>query len=261
MSKSSVVQIQKSPTLTQKFRRLIVYLFTRGTSTFVIILGRRESGKTDMSLLITEILFAAKSYKMFASNVKVSNSPFPIEYITNLPDLEEWAGSSTGLKLFILDEAGKAFKRRTPMSKLNIELIDKLQTLRKYQLSFIFIAPHEKYIDGAGLGSDVLDGVFVKPFFKNPKVAIYEDKLEAFDFTLKDIPPTSLKFDTWDIAPFTLGRPNTKPKYSDENMNLLWEFSHGKSITALGVHPMQINRLMRKFVKDTLESATHASHA
>lgn len=255
------MQTKPTQTLTRRFKQLIVYLFTRGTSTFIIILGRRESGKTDMSLLITEILNETNSYKMFASNVKVSTSPFKIDYITNLPDLEEWASSSTGLKLFILDEAGKAFRRRTPMSKLNIELIDKLQTLRKYQLSFIFIAPHEKYIDGAGLGSDVLDGVFVKPFFKNPKVAIYEDKLEAFDFTLKDIPRTSLKFDTWDIAPFNLRRPNSKPQFSDQTLNNLWELSHGKTAKDLGLHQQQVSRMWKNFIKTTLESQGHVSHA
>lgn len=253
-------QIRKI-SLTRRFKRLIVYLFTRGTSTFIIILGRRESGKTDISLLITEILNYSHTYSLFASNIKVFNSPFKIGHITNLPDLEEWASSSKGQKLYILDEAGKAFRRRTPMSKLNIELIDKLQTLRKYQLSFIFIAPHEKYIDGAGLGSDVLDGVFVKPFFKNPHVALYEDKLEAFDFTLKDIPPTSLKFDTWDIAPFTLKRPLSKPEYPDEKLNQLWELSHGKSGEALGLHPQEVSRLWKNFVKTTLESSYHPSQA
>lgn len=255
-----MLQNPKPQTLTKKFKKLINYLFTRGTSTFILILGRRESGKTDMALLISEILYSSNTFKMFASNVKLEKPPFRFDYIINLPDLETWAASSKGHKLFILDEAGKAFRRRTPMSKLNIELIDKLQTLRKYQLSFIFIAPHEKYIDGAGLGSDVLDGVFIKPYFRNPKVALYEDKLEGFDFMVKSLPPTSLDFDTWDVAPFNLKRQKPDPANSGEDYNILWEFSHGRTIKDLKVHPQEINRIMRKFVKDTLESQPHTSH-
>jgi len=222
-------------------------------------LGRRESGKTDFSFFICEILFSLNVIRHFATNTKVYESSFPIERITNLPDLEHWAITLPGKKLFILDEAGKSFRRRTPMSKLNIELLDKVQILRKYKLSIIMIAPHEKYLDSATLGSDVLDGVFIKPYFKNPKVGIYEDILEPFKITINNIPRTSVKFDTWDVAPFNATKPPEKPKFQEKSLNILWEWSHGKTYKELGLHRMQINRLVRKFIKEVLENPQHKS--
>lgn len=255
MSESSTQTFQ----LSQQLNRLIIYLFTRQTSAFVIILGRRDTGKTNFALLLTEILHKTGQFKHFASNIRIYENTINMQHITNLPDLTEWAEINSGKKLYILDEAGKAFRRRTPMAKLNIELMDKLQILRKYKLSFIFVTPHEKYIDGASLGSDVLDGVFLKPYFKNRKIALYEDKLETFDFTLRDIPATSIKYDTWDIAPFTLKRPIEKPDFKDSTLSALWEWSHGKTIKDLGLHSQQLNRMTRSFVKDVLEKSYHKS--
>lgn len=239
---------------------LIRHIFNRQTSTFLAILGRRESGKTDFSFLMCEILYALGIIKYFASNTKVHDSPFPIERITNLPDLEDWASSTSGKKLFILDEAGKSLRRRTPMSKLNIELLDNLQILRKYKLSIIMIAPHEKYVDSAALGSDVLDGVFIKPYFRSPKVGIYNDGLENIKLTITNIPKTNVNFDTWDVAPFKATRKAEKPKFQDTQLDILWKWSHGDTYKSLNLHPQEINRLARKFIRESLESQVHNSH-
>jgi hypothetical protein len=214
-----------------------------------------------MSLLIAEILKSTGKFEHFASNIHLYDCPFEIKHVTNLPDLKEWAEINIGKKLFILDEAGKAFRRRTPMAKMNIELMDNLQIVRKFKLSYIWIAPHEKYLDGSSLGSDILDGVFLKPYFKNRKLAIYEDQLEGFNFTLTGIPPTSIKYNTWDIAPFTLKRPINKPDFTDSTLEALWEWSHGKTIKDLGLHSQQLNRMTRKFVRETLEKNYHLSQA
>jgi hypothetical protein len=79
----------------------------------------------------------------FATSIRVYESPFHIEYITNL-DLEAQCRSILAKKLFILNEAGKSLRRRTFMSSLNVKLIDNLQILRKYKLSLILITLPEK---------------------------------------------------------------------------------------------------------------------
>jgi hypothetical protein len=221
--------------------------------------GRRGAGKTDFMLLIMEILNNAEIIKSFATNVKVYESPFPIEHITNMPDLEAWAQTTPGKKLFGLDEMGKAARRRTPMAKLNIELIDNLQILRKYKLSLIGLAPADKYIDAASLGSDVLDGYFIKPYFKNPKVGLYIDLIESFRKSLSDIPPTSIRFDTWDVAPFTLLGKKQKPIFSDADKNLLWDWSHGRTWSSLGINRESASLKLKKFVRACLESERQAS--
>ena len=245
--------------LNRDFVKIITNLFSRQTSTCVIIFGRRGSGKTDFSLLIAEILEHENIIKNFAANVKIYNSSFKIERITNLDDLRFWCKNTKGKKLFILDEAGKSLRRRTPMSSLNVKLLDDLQILRKYKLSIIFIAPHEKYVDSAALGSDVIDAVFIKPNFKNPKIALYDDWLEGTSLTFTDIPRTSINFDTWDVAPFTEHGPKKKPKFKDRDLEILWDWSHGATVKDLGLHPQQINRLVRKFIKEALEREHHTS--
>ena len=241
------------------FEDVILKLFNR-LSVCIVIFGRRGSGKTDLSLLIMEILEREKQIVNFATNIKVSDSPFPIDYITNLQDLEFWCQNRRGKKLFILDEAGKTLRRRTPMSGLNIEFLDNLQILRKYQLSMILVTPHEKYLDSASLGSDILDAVIVKPNFKNPKIALYDDLLEDEQFTVKDLPPTSLHFNTWDVAPFKKESSTRIPKFKDKDLEQLWLWSHGKTIRELGLYPMQLNRLSRKFIKEIMERDYNTSH-
>ena len=238
------------------FTSFIKHLFTRGTSAFLIILGRRETGKTDFALLIAEILYNAGIIKNVATNIKIHNSPFPITHIDNLDDLRLWSRDTRGRKLFLFDEYGKVMRRRTPMSRLNIKLIDDLQVLRKFKLSTVAITVNEKYIDNAVLGTDILDGYFFKPNYKNPKLALYFDHLENYTQTLTGIPRTSIAFDTWDVAAFKEHGLVTKPKFKDEELNILWDWSHGMTVKNLGIHCQEINRLTRKFIKETLERTT-----
>lgn len=226
----------------------------------MIVLGRRDTGKTDISFLVMEVLAKFKIIKYFATNVKVYASSFQIDHITNLQDLRLWCENNKGRKLFILDEAGKSLRRRTPMSGLNIELLDQLQILRKYKLSIILIVPHTKYIDSATLGSDVLDAEIIKPNFKNRKIALYLDLLENTKVVFNDVPKTCVDFDTWDVAPFKKEAPTRKPKFKDEEMSALWELTHGKTAKDLGLHSQQVARLWRKYVKESLEREPHASH-
>jgi len=244
--------VQRLQQLTE-LEKTFLDLFKR-LSVCISIMGRRGTGKTDLSLLIMEILAKHKVMKNFATNIRIYKSSFPIQHITNLQDLEFWCRNTRGRKLFILDEAGKSLRRRTPMSALNVKLLDQLQILRKYMLSLIIVCPHEKYIDSATLGSDVLDAIIVKPQFKNPKVALYHDIMEDIEIWFTEIPRTSVHFNTWDIAPFKLKRETPTPKFKDEDLNILWEWAHGKTAKQLGLNRNQIRRIVHKFIKETLEN-------
>ncbi|MDH7607701.1 MAG: hypothetical protein QHH12_08130 [Candidatus Bathyarchaeota archaeon] len=245
--------------LSDEFIDLITHLFKRGTSAFLIIFGRRETGKTDFGLLIAEILYNEGLIQNVATNIKIYNSPFEIKHITNLDDLKLWCRETHGKKLFIFDEFGKAFRRRTPMASLNVKLIDEFQILRKYKLSTVAVTVDEKYIDQTALGSDVLDGIFIKTDYKNPKVALYLDNLEYFRKRITGIPRTSIDFDTWDVAPFKEHGPKAKPAFKDRDLEICWEWSHGKTIKDLGLHNQQLNRIVRKFVKEVMEREGHVS--
>jgi len=236
----------------------ILALF-KALSVCIMVMGRRGSGKTDMALLIMETLEKFGVMTTFATNIKIHNSTFHIEHITNLEDLRFWCQDNKGRKLFIFDEAGKSIRRRTPMSKLNVEMLDQLQILRKYKLSLILIAPRDTYIDSATLGTDVLDAIIIKADFKNPKVALYQNIFEDLEVWFTDIPATQIDFDTWDIAPFKKDSPTRKPNFKTEEVNQLWDLTHGKTIKEVGLHRQQVARLWRKFVKEILERQCHKS--
>jgi hypothetical protein len=242
--------------VTNPFSRLILYIFTRQTSTIAVILGRRGTGKTGKMLLIDEILNKYKEFSKFtayATNTKIENSPFPIEHITNLDDLRSWAENTKGHKVFGFDEIGKAMRRRTPMGALNIQLLDEFQVLRKYKLSTVATTIDESMVDKQFLGDQMLDGFFSCPVFNNPKIANYVDLLESFDDSFNDIPKTSVAYDTWNSSPFTLHSPNGTPKFSDKDRQVLWDWSNGKTAKDIGLERTQIARITKKFIKEVLE--------
>jgi len=245
--------------VTKDFSDFIVHLFVRQISAFLIILGRRGTGKTDLSLLIAEIVVFMGKVDHIASNIEIFESPFPILLIDNLDDLKKWAKETGGHKLFLFDEIGKAMTRRRPMSSLNVKLIHEFHILRKYKLSIVATTINETYTDNAILGEDILDGYFVKPNFRNPKVALYQDYLEDIDFDLYDLPRTTVKFNTWGSAPFREHSKNLTPQFKDKDLEILWKWSQGHTYKDLEVHRMKISRLARKFIRETLEKSCHTS--
>ena len=237
-----------------KFVKLIRYLWSRGISSFFVIFGRRGTGKSDFSLLLIEVLKAENLIQHFATNIKIYNSPFHIEPIHNLEDLTVWAKNNRGKKIFILDEAGRSFARRSPMAKMNVEIIKQFQIIRKYKLSFLLVTPHQKYIDSTALGSDVLDGVFQKTGFKLQKTILYIDRLEGFRLRVNKLPRTSIDFDTWDSADFTLKRQIINPLFSSKDHQLLWRYAEGTTVKQLEVHPEAFRRILRKFLRENLKT-------
>lgn len=219
----------------------------------IFIQGRRGTGKTDLGFKHLEVLHKYGLIVHFCSNTKVTDTPFPIEFITNMEDLEYWCKTIPGRKVFLFDEMGRSFKKRSPMAKLNLKIIEELQTMRKYKLSIIGIAPSDKYVDSTALGSDMLDASWEKPIFNNPKVAHFHDELEENETTFTGIPATSVKFGEWDVATFVLHSPKAIPKFNDKDKQTLWDWSHGKTAKDLGLERTQIARITRNFVKDVLE--------
>jgi len=258
-SKLLVSKTEKSP------YTLIRYLFTREISSVQSIFGRRGTGKTDFALLIAEILSQLGIIKHFGTNIRIYESPFPIERILSLEDLKYWCKETEGKKLFLFDEVGLTLPRRKPMSSLNVALIQQFQVLRKYKLSTIYLTIDPSYVDNAVLGSQILDGVFEKIWFRRKdsrfqKVALYRDLLEYFEFPIRNIPGTQVKFDTWDSASLTEYSQTRRPVFKDKDLDSLWRWSQGASAEELGLHRAQLSRLRRKFIKETLERQRNREH-
>jgi len=237
--------------LSKGFISDITYLFKRQISSFQIIFGRRGTGKTDLALLLSEILHKFLKFKV-ATNIKIYKSWFPIEPISSLQDLKYWGKHESGMKVYLFDEVGRSMPRRSPMARLNLKLINEFQIIRKYKLSFLCCTPSDKYVDKTALGSDILDGYFHKPFFNDPKVALYEDYLESFTKDFWDLPKTSVSYDTWDSAIFTEFSKH-RATFNNEDKELLWKWVNGSTSKELGLDRTQIRRKVHKFIRETLE--------
>lgn len=232
---------------------LILHVFTRQISAFIVLFGRRGAGKTDLGLFIMEALKNLGEFDHCATNVFIKEAPFQIESISNLDDLRFWCKNNHGRKLYLFDEIGKGLKRRSPMSNLNIELINDFQILRKYKLSIAATTINADFIDRAVLGPEILDGYFIKESWKNPKLASYVDYLEDFTLSFNDIPATLIKYDTFDSAPFKRHGEKQKPQFKDKDLEVLYEAVNGKTCRELGIHQQQLTRIWKKFVKEVLE--------
>lgn len=251
--------------LAHNFILFVKRIFTIQISTFILILGRRGTGKTDLALLFAEILYRAHIIKYIATNTKIIDSPFPITHIDNLEDLDYWGQTKKGRKLFIFDEIADAMSRRRPMARLTVELIKKFNKLRKHKLSIIATTISDSILDSAAMDQDLLDAVFNRPFFpeKHPikcKIAYYNNFLTGESITLEDLPKTSVDFDSWDSSPFTEKPMKTKAQFKDKDMQDVYEYSQGKTCKDLGLHPMQINRKVRKILQYFFEKHVHVSH-
>ncbi|MGB9693241.1 MAG: hypothetical protein ACPLYF_00190 [Fervidobacterium sp.] len=109
-------------------------------------------------------------------------------------------------------------------------------------------------IDSQFLNPVWLKALFVKDSLKNAR--LISDMFETV-VKLNDIPKTTIPFDPYAIAPFTLSEPFKIPEWimKDDSYKLLWEYAvNNKSIDQLKVHPMKMNRLVRQFIRHVLTS-------
>lgn len=178
-------------------------VFFRQKSNYNFIFGRRGKGKTDFSLLLSEIIKSLRPKTLVATNIKIFKAPFKIESITDLQTLRSWCEAYKGVpKLVIIDELGKVAKRRRFMSAINIKLIEDLQVLRKYNLNIIYITQTEKVVDSTLIDMDYLDGFYDKYALDYLEYTdIYGT--HHLDHAFNGLPRTIIEFDSSDVARFT----------------------------------------------------------
>jgi len=94
---------------------------------------------------------------------------------------------------------------------------------------------------------------FVKMEKSFGKIAYFEDRLEYSFKTITNIPKTSIHYDTWDSAPFKRYGEKRMPQFKSKELENLWMYAHGTSYKGLGLHPQQLSRLLRKYIKESME--------
>lgn len=184
-----------------------IYPILNSDGFVIFIEGRKDRGKTDISLLLAEICYLKRFRTKIATNIW-TESYIVERQITNIPDLQEWLESS-GRKLFILDEAGKHIGKLTFMSKKNRAIMEAIQMIRHYDCGFICCAPSRRFIDSGYLDSDIID-LTIRKYRKDYAVA--RNHITGNSIRIFNVPRTSINFKTKDIAELELTK---KPILTD----------------------------------------------
>lgn len=227
----------------------------------VLIGGVWKSGKTDFALYIAETLQQMpfgdngkeKVITDIASNIDTKGH-YP--YIHDQVTLRQWLYSNNHRKLYVLDEASEHLPSRRSMSTKSVGFISIIPEISKAHGRLLIVGHQLQTVDKTLLDEVWCRGIFIKLGLKKAQLISH---LLNVPYSFENIPPTSVSFDAYAIAPFQ-ENPSGTLLFKDKDQQLLWEWCNGKSIRELDVHSMALNRLLRKYVKTTMENASHLSH-
>jgi len=218
----------------------------------IFVTGRMGKGKTDFSLLLCELTLQNRWIKHVATNIKVHDER--LLHITSWSELDSWVKIDKQKKLYIFDEASSNIPRRTPLAKLNRKIKDLAIKLRKYRGHLILVAVSRALVDSV---FESIPDLVLGEFEKISKyTAVLKSQLFDDAIILHNIPGTTLKFDTYDIATFTLTP-------SDEGLQMpcckvakLYAELHNLSRVAdrTGLFRQQVKDLLIKHIQHTLSS-------
>jgi len=174
----------------------------------IFVKGPKEMGKTNLAMLIMEICQGLELRKFYATNIKTEC--YYVEQITNKPDLDQWLNKKHGKKTFAMDELGKNLRKFGFASKRNQDMMDVIQLIRHFDCGFIGMAPASKFVDsGFLIANDILDAEIRKLSKGFAKVIDY---YHGETYFWRDIPATSIKYDSKDIAKFDMEKEEDTTK-------------------------------------------------
>lgn len=234
----------------------------RVQSVCIAVLGKKQSGKTDFMLHLMDRLHELKLMDGFGSNMPMETS-FEVDFIEDFQTLKKRCQmlnptpNTKGIKryLYFGSEMGKWLPK--DQAWRNVDFIEELQTIRKYGLSFAGDAIDR--VDGRVLNETHFDGCFRKYNQKNPTVAIYEDWQTGERTFLKNIPRTTIGFDTWYSANFYM-EPQTaehlKIPLSPEH-EIVKKYREVGSWKKADIHPQEGKRAVLKVLDFHLSHCLH----
>jgi len=188
-------------------RDLVKKIYTKKKqSVWTFTLGKKQSGKTDFSLRLMELLHEEGLADGFGSNVESLEAPFEVDFIQDYETLMTRCQMLNpnperhGIKryFYFCSEMGKAFPQDQPWK--NAKFIAKLQIVRKIGLSWLGDGINR--IDQRIVSADHFDGKFKKLSITRPDIATYHNFSNGRRSTVQGIKRTSLKFNTWETSNF-----------------------------------------------------------
>ncbi len=231
-----------------KAERLICYLF-QFPAPIVFVTGRFGHGKTDFSLLIAETLLKYDKIKRVGTNITTNHPDFDL--ITNLLKLKRWLRSTKGDKLFILDEAGIHIDTRHALSKLNREIRHTAFLLRKFDGKFVLVSQRSKDLDSTFRDTSIWLATFHK--LNKKTVRVYGNPLPR-PITIFDVPRTSIRFNTKDIAPFSYGALDLELSSMEDQILKEWleTMNYNKVAKKYKLFPQQVKRIIKNRIEEIL---------
>jgi len=195
------IQIQK-PQYSKELAEIFKRFFMQWKYPVMVIYGNPDTGKTNTALLCVEIGLSEGVLDYFASNIQTYGKG---ERITSLEDVDFWFKNQTGRKCFILDEAGIHDDSRSPLSLMQRRIRHEVFVIRKFRGHVIFVLQELEDID-KWKHSELTGMLIKKETIGNEYLAKIKAKWMEDLIVVRDIPSTTIPFDTLDIAPFTLER-------------------------------------------------------
>jgi hypothetical protein len=253
-----VESAQYSPELAE----IVCTFFRQYKYPVCIIYGNPETGKTDTALLLAEIGLKEKVLDYFASNINTYDNG---ERITSLDRLDYWFKNQVGKKLFILDEAGIHDDSRSPLSTMNKRIRHEVFIIRKFKGHIIFILQELEDLD-KWKNSELTGMIVKKQVAEGEYIAKIKCKWHEEMIIVRDIPKTSIPYDTLDISPFTLqeelsdnelqlkGIPNQVAYLYCKTGNFSVICKTLKEQTGQDWKPMQVKRALQQYIRQTLQS-------
>jgi hypothetical protein len=174
--------------------------------------------------------------------------------ISDLISIKQWLYANDHRKLYIFDEATEYLTNKRTMSSQNVGFMRLLPQVTKAHARMIVIGHNLLRVDKDLLDEAWCKGVFVKTDLKNAQLI---SNLFPKPFDFEKIPPTTVKFDPYAIAPFT-ERPVGQVYFKDEDLDVLWRWANGSNYKDLGLKPMQLHRKLQKYVLQTLQNKLNA---
>ena len=232
-------------------------------SVCVAVLGKKQSGKTDFILHMMERLYALELMDGFGANMPLE-APFQIDFIEDFQTLKQHCQmlnpdpEKRGIKRYFYfgSEMGKWLPK--DQAWRNVKFIEELQTIRKYGLSFAGDAIDR--VDSRVLNEVHFDGCFRKYNVKNPTVAYYDNWQTGQRTLLKNIPKTTIRFDTWYSANFYMEpqSPNDLLIPLNAEHKLVLQYLEAGSWRKAGIHPQEGKRALAKVLNFHMNHCLHS---
>lgn len=244
----------------EELAQVITRFFNQWKYPVCVIYGNPDTGKTDSALLLCEIGKDKGVLDYFASNIETYGRG---EKITSLEEVDYWFKHQSGRKCFILDEAGVHDDSRSPLSRLNRAIRHEVFVIRKFKGHIIFVLQEIEDLD-KWKHSELTGMRILKKTYGDEFIAQIKVKWDSDLFVFRDMPKTTIPFNSLDIAPFDLERQidddQVKLQGLPYQVAFLYAQSGNMSFVAKELEKetgkllknMQIKRLLMQFCREQL---------